>query len=53
MKTLGISCITDVRKDPKAGPRGILTHEQVLRTAAEARPRFVRLMKAIVQQMEI
>ncbi len=53
MKTLGISCITDVSKDPKAGPRGILTHEDVLRVAAEARPRFFKLMKAIVRQMEI
>jgi len=53
MKTLGISCITDVAKDPKAGPRGILTHEEVLRVAAETRPKFVKLMKAIVRQMEI
>ena len=51
MKTLGISCITDVAKDPKAGPRGILTHKEVLRVAAEARPKFVKLMKAIVRQM--
>ncbi|MBC7261616.1 MAG: purine-nucleoside phosphorylase [Chloroflexi bacterium] len=53
MKTLGISCITDVARDPKAGPRGILTHEEVLRVANETGPKFIRLMKAIVRFMEV
>lgn len=53
MKTLGISCITDVSKDPKAGPRGILTHEEVLRVATETKPKFLRLMKAILREIEV
>ena len=53
MKTLGISCITDVRKDPKAGTRGILTHEEVLRVAAETKPKFLKLMKAILREIEV
>ncbi|MGC8787799.1 MAG: purine-nucleoside phosphorylase [Anaerolineae bacterium] len=53
MKRLGISCITDVAKDPKAGPRGILTHEEVLRVANETGPKFIRLMKAIMRLMEV
>jgi len=53
MKTLGIAAITDVAKDPKAGPRGILTHEEVLRVANLLKPRFVKLMKAIIRQLEL
>ena len=53
MKTLGISCITDVAKDPKAGPRGILTHEEVLRVATETKPKFFKLMKAILREIEV
>lgn len=51
MKTLGISCITDCAKDPKAGPRGILTHEEVLDVANKTRPKFVKLMRAVVRAM--
>jgi len=51
MKTLGISCITDCAKDPKAGPRGILTHEEVLEVANRTKPRFIKLMKAIVRAL--
>jgi len=53
MQTLGISCITDVAKDPKAGPRGILTHEEVLRVAEETKPKFIKLMRAIIRQMQV
>jgi len=53
MKTLGISCITDAARDPKAGPAGILTHEEVVRVANETKPRFIRLMKAIVREISI
>ncbi len=52
MKTLGIAAITDVSNDPKAGKRGILTHEEVLRTANAIGPKFVRLMKAIIRQLD-
>ena len=53
MRTLGISCITDVAKDPKAGPRGILTHEEVLDVANKTKPRFLKLMKAILREIEV
>jgi len=53
MKTLGISCITDAARDPKAGPAGILTHEEVVRVANETKPRFIRLMKAIVREISV
>jgi purine-nucleoside phosphorylase len=53
MKTLGIAAITDVARDPKAGPRGILTHEEVLRVANLMKPKFIRLMKAIIRQLEV
>jgi len=53
MKTLGISCITDTAGDPKAGPRGVLTHEEVLAVANRTMPKFVRLMKAIVRMMDV
>lgn len=51
MRTLGISCITDVAKDPKAGSRGILTHEEVLEVANRTKPRFLRLMRAILREI--
>ncbi len=53
MRTLGISCITDVAKDPKAGSRGILTHEEVLDVANKTKPRFLKLMKAILREIEV
>jgi purine-nucleoside phosphorylase len=52
MKTLGISCITDVAKDPKAGPRGILTHEEVVDVANRTKPKFIRLMRAILRALD-
>ncbi|MBN1922159.1 MAG: purine-nucleoside phosphorylase [Anaerolineae bacterium] len=51
MRTLGISCITDVAKDPKAGTRGILTHEEVLEVANRSKPRFLALMRAILREL--
>jgi purine-nucleoside phosphorylase len=48
MKTLGISCITDTGRDPKAGPSVMTTHEEVVRVANETKPRFLRLMKTII-----
>ena len=53
MKTLGIAAITDVAKDPKAGPRGILTHEEVLATAAKIKPKFIKLMKTILRTISV
>jgi purine-nucleoside phosphorylase len=53
MRTLGISCITDAARDPKAGPAGILTHEEVVRVANETRPRFIRLMKAVIGEIHL
>jgi purine-nucleoside phosphorylase len=53
MRTLGISCITDATKDPKAGPAGVLTHEEVVATANRTKPKFIRLMKAILREIEL
>lgn len=53
MKTLGISCITDTAKDPKAGPAGILTHEEVVEVANRTKPKFIKLMKAILRELEV
>ena len=53
MRTLGLSCITDASKDPKAGEEGILTHEEVVRVANETKPRFIRLMKAVLAEIQI
>ncbi|MCL4561536.1 MAG: purine-nucleoside phosphorylase [Chloroflexi bacterium] len=53
MKTLGISCITDAARDPKAGPSTITTHEEVIRVANETKPKFTRLMKACVRLLEV
>jgi len=51
MRTLGISCITDCKPDPKAGPAGVLTHEEVVATANRAKPKFIRLMRAILRDI--
>ena len=52
MKTIGLSCITDASRDPKAGvAHGVLTHEEVVRVANETKPRFIRLMKAIIREL--
>ena len=52
MQTIGLSCITDASRDPKAGAaHGVLTHEEVVRVANETKPRFIRLMKAIIREL--
>ncbi|OPJ56968.1 purine-nucleoside phosphorylase [Alkalithermobacter paradoxus] len=51
MAVLGISCITDM-----AIPNEhleVLTHEQVMRVAQEARPKFISLVKGIVKEVSI
>jgi purine-nucleoside phosphorylase len=53
MQTLGISCITDVSPDPKAGGRHVLTHEEVLEVANRTKPRFLRLMRAIIRELDV
>lgn len=53
MRTLGLSCITDASRDPKAGPAGILTHEEVVRVANETKPRFIRLMRAVLREITL
>ncbi len=52
MKTLGISCITDASRDPKAGPSTITTHAEVMRVANETGPKFIKLIKAIVKEID-
>lgn len=53
MRTLGISCITDTGRDPKAGPSTMTTHEEVVRMANLTKPRFIKLMKAVIREIEI
>ncbi len=48
MKSLGISCITDIA-DPESGEP--VTHEAVLAVINEIRPRFIRLVKGIVEAL--
>lgn len=47
MRVLGISCVTNVLYQ---GPSQD-THEDVLRAAAEARPRFIALVRGVVREM--
>jgi len=44
MKVLGISCVTDVVHTPVA-----VSHEEVLAVANQAKPRFMKLMRAIIK----
>ena len=48
MNVLGISCITDM-----AIPEELesISHAQVVETANKTRPKFIRLVKAILQKM--
>lgn len=47
MRVLGISCVTNIlHQGPSAD-----THEDVLRAAAEARPRFVALVRGVVREL--
>lgn len=47
MKVVGISCVTNVLHH---GPSND-THEDVLRAAAEAKPRFINLVRGIVREL--
>lgn len=49
MKVLGISCITDMAIPSDDLP--VLTHEEVMRVADKARPKFIKLVKGIVKEM--
>lgn len=48
MRVLGISCVTDVLY----GDYQEVSHEEVLAVAKESGPRFVKLVRAIVQRLE-
>lgn len=50
MKVLGISCITDMAIGEELEP---LTHEQVVAVAEQTKPKFIRLMKALIEQVLI
>ncbi|MFF2483176.1 purine-nucleoside phosphorylase [Paenibacillus sp. NPDC058071] len=50
VRTVGLTCITDMAIGEELEP---LTHEQVVRVAAEARPRFIALVKATVNGMNV
>lgn len=48
MKVLGISCITDsANPDTMHAPN----HEEIVKVANEARPKFIRLVKGIISKM--
>ena len=53
MKTLALAAITDVVGDPKRDPSGVLTHEEVLQVVTLMRPKFIKVMKAIIRQLEV
>lgn len=46
LKVLGISCVTDVVSVPVA-----VSHEEVLAVANAAKPRFLKLMRALIKAM--
>lgn len=48
LKVLGISCVTDVIYT--SGAHGI-THEEVLAVANAAKPKFIKLLKAIIRKI--
>lgn len=50
MRVLGLTAITDMATGEAAQP---VTHEEVLRVARELEPRFVRLVRRIVREMEL
>ncbi len=49
MRVLGITAITDMATGEQAAP---VTHEDVIATAAEIEPKFVRLLKRIVRELK-
>ncbi|MFN3284652.1 MAG: purine-nucleoside phosphorylase [bacterium] len=50
MRVLGLAAITDMATGEAVQP---VTHEEVLRVARELEPRFVRLVRRIVREMEL
>ncbi|MFX3632410.1 MAG: purine-nucleoside phosphorylase [Candidatus Pristimantibacillus sp.] len=50
MNSVGITCITDMAIGDELEP---LTHEQVVRVAEQARPKFITLVRAIVNAMNV
>lgn len=50
LRVLGISCITDMAIGEELEP---LTHEQVVEVANRTRPRFIRLVKGIVEEVGV
>ncbi|MDR7417134.1 MAG: purine-nucleoside phosphorylase [Armatimonadota bacterium] len=50
MRVLGISAITDMATGEVVQP---VTHEEVLRVARELEPRFVRLVRRIVRELDL
>ncbi|MFC4775927.1 purine-nucleoside phosphorylase [Paenibacillus sp. GCM10023252] len=50
MQAVGITCITDMALGDELEP---LTHEQVVRVAAQARPKFIALVRGIVADMAV
>lgn len=50
MNSVGITCITDMAIGDELEP---LTHEQVVRVAEQARPKFISLVRATVNGMNI
>ncbi len=50
MRVVGLAAITDMATGETAQP---VTHEEVLRVARELEPRFVRLVRRIVREMEL
>ena len=50
MKTLGISCVTDM-----AIPDSLesISHEQVMEVASQTKPRFIKLVKGILSEVEL
>ena len=50
IRCLGISCITDMAIPESLEP---LHHDHVVKIAAEARPKFIRLVSGIVKEMSV
>ncbi|GAB6087805.1 purine-nucleoside phosphorylase [Alkaliphilus crotonatoxidans] len=50
LKTLGISCVTDM-----AIPDSLesISHEQVMEVANQTKPKFIKLVKAIIKEVEL
>ncbi|MCF6093469.1 purine-nucleoside phosphorylase [Microaerobacter geothermalis] len=49
LKVIGITCITDMAIGDELEP---LTHEQVVEVANRAKPKFIKLVKAVVSEVD-